>query len=105
VRLHTAIRSSALHWGSSGATDPDGGFIRTNSRWFSNATLARLAGHWTHEYMHVLGFTHAFASTPDRPSSVPYAAGLFTCQIARNYVPEAYEPKGVDQCIATMRGP
>ena len=41
-----------------------------------------VAGHWVHEYAHVLGFGHDFEKTDRRPHSVPYAVGTIAEEIA-----------------------
>jgi hypothetical protein len=101
AHLATGMRSSFLR-GSLG--DTENGVTTTNSNWVQSATLQELAGHWTHEYMHVLSFTHARARSAERAGSVPYAVGLFACQIAKSYLPEVYESEQGDACIERMQG-
>jgi hypothetical protein len=50
-------------------------FIYFNSRYFSRASDAEIAGTLCHEYAHKLGYVHPSRATPSRPFSVPYAVG------------------------------
>jgi hypothetical protein len=38
-----------------------------------------------HEWLHKLGFGHAFKATPERPYSVPYAVGYMMGRIAKKF--------------------
>ncbi len=50
--------------------------------------VALIAGNIVHEYMHNLGFDHAFDWNPTRQFSVPYAIGTIVRQLVdKSYVP------------------
>jgi len=49
--------------------------IMTQDCHMSGMSAPELAGHWLHEYMHMLGFDHAYSDNPARISSVPYFVG------------------------------
>ncbi len=42
---------------------------------FDRWSASDMVGHWVHEYMHMIGFDHAFKSDPLRPFSIPYFVG------------------------------
>jgi ssRNA-specific RNase YbeY (16S rRNA maturation enzyme) len=48
----------------------------------SRMSAQELAGHWLHEYMHMLGFDHAYGDNPARKFSVPYFVGDLAVQRA-----------------------
>ena len=58
-----------------GYTYPNTRRIWVNTRYFDSFYLSQVAGNFTHEYMHKIGFDHDFNSTARRPYSVPYAIG------------------------------
>ena len=49
--------------------------IFTKKRKFRRWKDKAIASHWIHKYMHVLGFTHDYKRTDNRPYSVPYYTG------------------------------
>jgi hypothetical protein len=55
--------------------------IRTSEWFYSRYDAAEIAGNLTHEWIHLLGFTHANANDHD---SVPYAVGYIMRELAKN---------------------
>lgn len=72
-----SLRVRDEQWaGEIGHTD-EHGVIHTNG-WFidmNESECSGLAGHWTHEWMHNVGFYHDRRPTRRRPWSVPYLVG------------------------------
>ncbi len=64
-----------------GFTNPGSPLITTYSCKYRRMSDADLGGHFTHEWMHRLGFGHDYNLTAKRPSSVPYAVGRIAGQI------------------------
>lgn len=60
-----------------------GNQIQTRKRWFRRNSNASVAGHWIHEYLHVLGFIHDYDRTARRDFSVPYLVGYIAEEVAR----------------------
>ena len=58
-----------------GYSDTENGIIYTKRHFVNSATLPQLAGHYAHEYCHLLGFEHDFNATDQRQFSVPYGIG------------------------------
>lgn len=65
-----------------GYTFPHTPRIWMNRKYFSQYSHAQVAGNLMHEWMHKLGFTHAFKWNKDREHSVPYAIGYFIEDLA-----------------------
>ncbi|MFA0964535.1 hypothetical protein AB9P05_22195 [Roseivirga sp. BDSF3-8] len=54
----------------------EGDLIITQNWFFrKDGNEAAVAGHWAHEYAHMLGFNHDYEPTERRDQSVPYAIG------------------------------
>ena len=70
VELYNKRFSSAI-----GYTYPSTWKTWINYKFFRNFSDADVAGNIVHEYMHNLGFTHAFNSNATRQHTVPYAIG------------------------------
>jgi hypothetical protein len=70
IELYNKRFSSAV-----GYTYPNTFKTWVNYKFFSNFSEADVAGNIAHEYMHNLGFDHAFNSNPTRKYTVPYAIG------------------------------
>ncbi|MEI8347076.1 MAG: hypothetical protein WCG27_06395 [Pseudomonadota bacterium] len=56
--------------------------IWSNRNFFNAYTPAQIAGNYTHEWCHKLGYIHDFNSTARRPYSVPYALGYLVDELA-----------------------
>jgi len=54
-----------------------------NRKFFSSFTEAEIVGNVIHEYMHNVGFGHAFNNNPTRQHTVPYAFGYIARDIAK----------------------
>jgi hypothetical protein len=65
-----------------GHADADNGEIVTKWRFIKKCSLAELAGHYAHEYCHLLGFEHDYDVTNQREYSVPYAVGYIVEELA-----------------------
>jgi hypothetical protein len=79
------LRSYARRWpfGSAiGYADADRGEILTKWRFIKGSSISGLAGHYAHEYCHLLGFGHDFHETSKREYSVPYAIGYIVEELA-----------------------
>jgi hypothetical protein len=68
-----------------GYTTGDSPKIYSNTRFFYNFTPADVAGNWSHEWVHKMGFGHDHNNTAKRPYSVPYAIGYIVRDMARQY--------------------
>lgn len=68
-----------------GYTKPDTMRIWMNKKFFrkSSWTAIDVAGNMVHEWVHKMGFGHAYKHNPDRPYSVPYAIGYIVGDLAR----------------------
>jgi hypothetical protein len=64
-----------------GFTNPGSPLITTYYCKYHRMSDADLGGHFTHEWMHRIGFGHDFNATAKRPHSVPYAVGRIAGQI------------------------
>ncbi len=69
-------------WGTVGYTYEDSDQIYTNVNYFNTYTAVDLAGHWSHEWTHKLGYGHDYNATSQRPYSVPYAVGDLVAELA-----------------------
>lgn len=65
-----------------GYTRPDTKKIWMNMKYFNKHSIAELAGHLVHEWLHKLGFGHEEDWTPTREDTVPYAIGYIVRDIA-----------------------
>lgn len=77
LELYTQLDSNIL-----GYTYPNSTRIWMNTKYFEKHSLAELAGHLTHEWLHKLGFTHEKERTEERKFSVPYAVGYIARDLA-----------------------
>jgi hypothetical protein len=68
-----------------GYTKPDISTIFMNIKYLNKSTfeIREVAMNLTHEWLHKLGFKHAFVQTPSRPHSVPYAIGYIMRALAK----------------------
>lgn len=68
-----------------GYTKPGMKTIFMNTKYLdqTNFEISEVAMNLTHEWLHKLGFTHAFQRTPSREHSVPYAIGYIMRSLAR----------------------
>lgn len=68
-----------------GYTKPDTMRIWMNKKFFrkSSWTPIDVAGNMAHEWVHKMGYGHAYNNNPDRPYTVPYAIGYIVGDIAR----------------------
>lgn len=56
------------------------------NQWFlDSASAADIAGNIAHEYMHKLGFSHAYRSHDMRQHTVPYAIGYIVNRLAKEH--------------------
>lgn len=60
--------------------------IWVNTKFFNVYKENSVAGNLFHEWLHKLGYTHDYASTPTRPYSVPYAVGYIMGNIGKNFL-------------------
>jgi len=60
--------------------------IWVNTKFFNTYKENSVGGNLFHEWLHKLGYTHAYASTPTRPYSVPYAIGYIMGNIGKNFL-------------------
>ena len=60
--------------------------IWVNTKFFNSFKENSVAGNLFHEWLHKLGYTHSYASTPTRPYSVPYAIGYIMGNIGKNFL-------------------
>jgi hypothetical protein len=65
-----------------GHADADKGEIITKWKFIRQSSVEGLAGHYAHEYCHLLGFGHDFDVTNQREYSVPYAIGNLVEELA-----------------------
>lgn len=68
-----------------GYTLPTVNKIWMNTRYLNTFTPVQVAANLVHEWLHKLGFGHAYESTPSRPYSVPYAVGYLIRTMAAKY--------------------
>jgi hypothetical protein len=72
--FHLRAYSKGWPFGSAiGHADADKGEIITKWKFIRQSSVEGLAGHYAHEYCHLLGFGHDFDVTNQREYSVPYA--------------------------------
>lgn len=57
-----------------------------NSKFLDMNPAYKVTTNMVHEWLHKLGFTHAFNSTPSRPYSVPYAVGYLVARLSQHYL-------------------
>ena len=60
--------------------------IWVNKKFFNSYRENSVAGNLFHEWLHKLGYTHSYSSTPTRPYSVPYAIGYIMGNIGKNFL-------------------
>lgn len=60
--------------------------IWVNRKFFSSYKENSVAGNLFHEWLHKLGYTHSYSSTPTRPYSVPYAIGYIMGNIGKSFL-------------------
>jgi hypothetical protein len=60
-----------------GMTDIDKGIITTYKQIYDKMSVAERAGHFAHEMMHTIGFTHSFKPSQSRDKSLPYMIGKY----------------------------
>jgi hypothetical protein len=84
----------------------DTGIAATCSNWIDarkrEGNYSYLAGHYLHEYMHILGFDHFKLSEADKYKSVPYKIGYFVRDLGTNYEKPLKGLVKPDQTFATM---
>lgn len=56
--------------------------IYANTKFYNTYTPAQMTGNMTHEWLHKLGFTHAYYYSSSRDYSVPYAIGKILRELA-----------------------
>jgi hypothetical protein len=61
-------------------------YINVNTKFFDQFAINDVAGNLFHEWLHKLGYVHDFASTPQRPYSVPYAVGYLVRDIGKSFL-------------------
>ena len=60
-----------------GMTDMNTQAITTYKQVYDTMSFEDKVGHFSHEMMHVIGFTHSFKSSPTRDKSLPYQVGEY----------------------------
>lgn len=65
-----------------GYTMPNVIKIWMNSKFLDKFAPAQVSGNMMHEWLHKLGFDHAYVNNPARPYSVPYAVGYLVVSLA-----------------------
>jgi hypothetical protein len=60
--------------------------IWVNTKYFNTFMENSVAGNLFHEWLHKLGYTHAYSATTTRPYSVPYAVGYIMGNIGKNFL-------------------
>ena len=84
IALALSIAPTTAEYASfDGFTDLGTGIIYTRKEWFDAQSICRLAGLFAHEYMHVVGFSHATFYHPWLRRSVPYAVGNMVTELAK----------------------
>lgn len=68
-----------------GYTLPSVNKIWMNTKYLNNFTPVQVSSNMVHEWLHKLGFKHAYESTASRPYSVPYAIGYIVKSLAAKY--------------------
>jgi hypothetical protein len=68
-----------------GYTKPDALRIWMNSKFFNVYSPSEVSGNIFHEWVHKLGFNHAFYHSVSRDSSVPYALGYLIEELGKKY--------------------
>lgn len=68
-----------------GYTKPDTMRIWIHKKFYRRKSWSAInvASNLTHEWLHKVGFGHAFKNNPDRPFTVPYAIGYLVGDVAR----------------------
>ena len=68
-----------------GYTLPDTMRIWMNTRYFKRSSWTKydVAANMAHEWVHKMGFGHAYENNPDRAHSVPYAIGRIVGDLAK----------------------
>ncbi|MFL5785010.1 MAG: hypothetical protein ACJ76H_10395 [Bacteriovoracaceae bacterium] len=69
-----------------GYTTPGELGINMNSKFLDMNPGYKVTTNMVHEWLHKLGFVHAYNSTPSRPYSVPYAVGYLVARLAVKYL-------------------
>ncbi|MBT4793515.1 MAG: hypothetical protein HON90_18225 [Halobacteriovoraceae bacterium] len=69
-----------------GYTKPDTMRIWVHSKYYRRASWDQIsvASNMAHEWVHKMGFGHAYYYNNDRPSSVPYAIGRIVSKVAKD---------------------
>lgn len=75
--------------GELGHTNMESGEIFTGEDWFRSTNICEIAGHYLHEYTHVVGFGHTFFNVLRRSRSVPYGLGDTAAQLAAEQNPDS----------------
>lgn len=75
--------------GEVGHTNMESGEIFTGQDWFRRTNICELAGHYLHEYTHVVGFGHTFLNVLRRSRSVPYGLGDTAAELAAEQNPDS----------------
>lgn len=70
-----------------GYTKPNINTIYVNTKFLSDSSFGvnQVAMNITHEWLHKIGFKHAFERTPNRDQSVPYAIGYIMRDLAAKF--------------------
>jgi hypothetical protein len=66
-----------------GYTFPNVIRVWMNSKFLNKYNAANVTTNMMHEWLHKLGFGHAYENTPTRKYSVPYAIGYLVAKIAK----------------------
>lgn len=83
IALALSVAPATTEYASfDGFTDLGAGIIYTRKEWFDTQSICQLAGLFAHEYMHVVGFSHATFYHPWLRQSVPYALGDMVTELA-----------------------
>lgn len=68
-----------------GYTKPNVNRIYMNTRYLNGFTPVQVSSNLFHEWLHKLGFKHAYERTASRPYSVPYAVGYLVKSLAAKF--------------------
>jgi hypothetical protein len=69
-----------------GYTTPNALKVNMNAKFFNANPAYKVTTNMMHEWLHKIGFDHAFNATPSRPYSVPYAVGYLVARLAVKYI-------------------
>ena len=70
-------------WSVVGYTYPNTNQIFVNRYYYGTFQPEQIAGNFTHEWCHKIGFDHDFKRTSRRPASVPYAIGSMVVEMGK----------------------